>query len=442
MRSTCAAGSWTGWGGSRGPRPFMIFWSAMRSRTFADIQLALIFRLVRSPEGLVLAGDTKQIINPSGFRWEEVRNKFYERGIQVPRVHALRINFRCVGNVVKLANALLDLKQRLVGLTGSELREEWKFNGRPPFLLTGLKEQDLLAQLLIRAAGQVILVRDRKEQTRLKKALATELVFTIQEAKGLEFDTVLLWKFSADPKSAPLWRRVCAGGALERGRQPHLRHEINLLYVAITRARNTLILYDPAAEIWELPALGELLFRTSDQEALPRLWHRVSTPEEWEGQGDYFLEREYYPAALECYKNAGNLDRAEIAQAFVHEQRKEFREAGPLFEKHGYGSRAGDCYERSGMWEQALGVWEKLKDRERGGPLPDRSVRAAGPIRPGRGGVAQTEGSGQGPGGLAEGGRVPPPGRIPDRLETLSGGGGSLGCRAACTIRPPPFSRK
>jgi tetratricopeptide (TPR) repeat protein len=332
---------------------------------FADIQLALIFRLVRSPEGLVLAGDTKQIINPSGFRWEEVRNKFYERGIQVPRVHALRVNFRCVGNVVKLANALLDIKQRLVGLAGSELREEWKFNGRPPFLLTGLKEQGLLSQLLIRAAGQVILVRDRKEQARLKKALATELVFTIQEAKGLEFETVLLWKFSADPKSAPLWRRVCAGGELERGQQPHLRHEINLLYVGITRARNTLILYDPDAEIWELPALNELLFRTSDQEALPRLWHRVSSPEEWEGQGDYFLEREYYPAALECYKNAGNSDRAEIAQAFVHEQRKEFREAGPLFEKHGYGSRAGDCYERSGLWEQALRIWENLGDRER-----------------------------------------------------------------------------
>jgi hypothetical protein len=90
-----------------------------------------------------------------------------------------------------------------------------------------------LAQVLIQAAGQVILVRDRKEQARLKKALVTELVFTIQEAKGLEFETVLLWKFSADPKAVPLWRRVRAGGELERGRQPHLRHEINLLYAAL-----------------------------------------------------------------------------------------------------------------------------------------------------------------------------------------------------------------
>ncbi|MBI4766846.1 MAG: UvrD-helicase domain-containing protein [Deltaproteobacteria bacterium] len=332
---------------------------------FANVQLTLIFRLAGSPEKVVLAGDTKQIINPSGFRWEEVRNSFFEQGIQVPRVHSLRINFRCVGNVVKLANALLDLKQRLIGLTGSEIREEWKFNGRPPFLLTEPEEEKILSQLRMRAAGQVILVRDREEQTRLKQVLGTELVFTIQEAKGLEFDTVLVWKFSADPKSAPLWRRIRHGSGLDRSGQPHLRQEINLLYVAITRARNTLIVYDPGAEIWNLPELGELLFSTSDPEALPRLWHRVSSPEEWADQGDYFLDREHYPVALECYKNAGNLDRTEIAQAFVWEQRNQFREAAPLFEKHGYWDHAGAGYERSGLWEKALGIWDKLKNQER-----------------------------------------------------------------------------
>ena len=170
-RSTSAAGSWTGWG--RGPIPERCYDLVVcdEVQDFADVQLALIFRLAGSPENVVLAGDTKQIINPSGFRWEEVRNKFFERGIQVPRVHSLRINFRCVGNVVKLANALLDLKQRLIGLTGSEIREEWKFNGRPPFLLTGLEEGEILSQLRMRAAGQVILVRDREEQARLKQAL-------------------------------------------------------------------------------------------------------------------------------------------------------------------------------------------------------------------------------------------------------------------------------
>ncbi|MBW2340222.1 MAG: UvrD-helicase domain-containing protein [Deltaproteobacteria bacterium] len=49
---------------------------------FADIQLSLIFRLAKSYKGIVFSGDPKQIINPSGFRWEEVKDRFYERGIQ------------------------------------------------------------------------------------------------------------------------------------------------------------------------------------------------------------------------------------------------------------------------------------------------------------------------------------------------------------------------
>ena len=95
------------------------------------------------------------------------------------------------------------------------------------------------------------------------------MISTIQEAKGLEFDTVLVWKFSADPKSAPLWRRILDGRDLERSGHPHLRHEINLLYVAITRARNTLILYDPGAEIWNLPELANSCFKHPIREPFP-----------------------------------------------------------------------------------------------------------------------------------------------------------------------------
>ena len=49
---------------------------------FTDVQLALLFRLATDPRRTVLTGDPKQIINPSGFRWEEVRARYYERGLQ------------------------------------------------------------------------------------------------------------------------------------------------------------------------------------------------------------------------------------------------------------------------------------------------------------------------------------------------------------------------
>ena len=334
---------------------------------FADIQLSLIFRLTGSCRRVLLAGDTKQIINPSGFRWEEVKDKFYERGIQVPEVLTLNLNFRCVGNIVKLSNALLDLKARFVGLSGSELREEWKFNGKPPCLVYGLPENEITRRIRITGAGQIILVRTVAESTRLKELLHTELVFTIQEAKGLEFDAVLLWHFSRDPKAEKFWRKIKDEHYFDRSHLPHIRHEINLLYVAVTRARNNLIIYDgeESSDVWEVDTLRDLLYRTDRREDLLTVWQRVSSPSEWEQQGNYFFERHYYPAAVECFRNAGNMELAEHAEAFVLEEKKEYGKSAALFELHGYYERAAVNYERAATHEKALAMWEKLGNGER-----------------------------------------------------------------------------
>ncbi|RPI76003.1 MAG: hypothetical protein EHM45_14090 [Desulfobacteraceae bacterium] len=332
---------------------------------FTDIQTALIFHLARSPRAVVLAGDPKQIINPSGFRWEEVKQKFYERGLETPPVVYLKLNFRCVGNIVKLANALLDLKQRLVGLVSSEFREEWKFNGKPPFLLENLAEEEILESLRPRAADQIILVRDKTEQKKLKTALATELVFTIHEAKGLEFDTVFLWKFTADPKSVDLWRSIRNNDSFDRSDHPHIRHEINLLYVAITRARQRLIIFDPRTEIWDLPSLSAHVYRTMEKEALSEVWRRTSNPEEWRKQGDYFFERAYYAAAAECYRNAGDPARRETAEAFVLEGKRQFQTAALLFTKYGLRRKAAECREQAGDFGEAAGLWKELNEPDR-----------------------------------------------------------------------------
>ena len=129
---------------------------------FTDMQLALLFRLASDPRRTVLTGDPKQIINPSGFRWKEVRARYYERGMQVPEVINLSINFRSVGNIVSLANSLLLLKRSLVGPVSGEITERWTFRGRPPLLVEGLAERELLATVRRGGAGQVVLVRTER----------------------------------------------------------------------------------------------------------------------------------------------------------------------------------------------------------------------------------------------------------------------------------------
>ncbi|MEW5815661.1 MAG: hypothetical protein AB1798_09745, partial [Spirochaetota bacterium] len=158
-----------------------------------------------------------------------------------------------------------------------------------------------------------------------------------------------------------LWRRISHDHYIDQNHVPHIRHEINLLYVAITRARNTLIIYDGIAPspIWDIDSLNSLVFRTGDNELLKEAWKKLSTPEEWLEQGDYFFKRRYFTAALECYKNSGDLKLSEIAEAFALSESGKYKFAAKLFEKHGYIEKAAENFERDGVYSEALRLWEK-----------------------------------------------------------------------------------
>ena len=347
---------------------------------FTDVQLALLFRLAADPLRTMLAGDPKQIINPSGFRWEEVRARYYERGLRVPEVINLSVNFRSVGNIVALANELLALKRSLVGLAGGEIAERWTFRGRPPLLVDGVSEPELLRTMRRAGAGQVVLVRTPAERDRLRAELRTELVFTINDAKGLEFDAVLLWRFTESDGSAARWRRIAQERRHGDQDAPHVRHEINLLYVAVTRARNTLVIWDgpSAGPVWTIGGLAEHVFRSGDPQALATLWQRVSSPAEWEVQGDYFFDREHFAAAEECYRNAAAPAREALARAHRLEREGDHRAAADLFAGHGYPARAAENLERSEAFREAARAWRSAGDERRALTCDARHFEADG----------------------------------------------------------------
>lgn len=334
---------------------------------FTDMQLALLFRLAANPLRTVLAGDPKQIINPSGFRWAEVRARYYERGLRVPEVVNLSVNFRSVGNIVALANELLKLKRSLVGLASGEIAERWTFRGRPPLLVDGLAEPDLLDAMRQAGAGQVVLVRTPAERDRLRAALRSALVFTINDAKGLEFDGVLLWRFAETEGSAARWRRIARGQHLEAAETPRIRHEINLLYVAVTRARNTLVIWDgtEAGPVWSVDQLGGHVLRSGDTDALGTVWQRVSSPAEWEAQGDYFFDREHFAAAQECYRNAAAHTKEALSRAHHLEQAGDYHAAADLFAAHGHPERAAQNLERGDAYRDAARAWRRTGDERR-----------------------------------------------------------------------------
>ncbi|MGB9686685.1 MAG: UvrD-helicase domain-containing protein [Rectinema subterraneum] len=332
-----------------------------------DVHLELLFDLCSSRDHVLFAGDERQTINPSGFRWEAVRSRFFESGARVPDISRLAMNFRSTGAIVELGNALLDLKKTFVGVGKFEARESWKFSGKSPVVIEGIEEARILHIVRQSGTDRSTLVRSPEEKRRLIAHLGTQLVFTIQEAKGLEFDTVLLWKFIEDENSGALWSTMAEGAADGAPEEllPHLSHELNLLYTAIVRARSILTIYDgpkPSA-VWNAGRLSSLVIRTSDTTLLEESWSKASTPEEWNRQGELYFARGYYAAAAECYRNAGHHEKEHHARGLVALQAKDYLHAGPLLEQAGEFARAAWCYERSGALTKAMELYARGGDK-------------------------------------------------------------------------------
>src|SRR5262249_46557389 len=84
-------------------------------------ELEIAFVLALSADtgmgGVMLAGDTQQIVNPTGFRWAEVRQALRKAtgASSVPKPARLGRNCRSVRPLVELANSILTLKHEIFG---------------------------------------------------------------------------------------------------------------------------------------------------------------------------------------------------------------------------------------------------------------------------------------------------------------------------------------
>ncbi|MCU0288137.1 MAG: hypothetical protein MUF15_17290, partial [Acidobacteria bacterium] len=333
-----------------------------------ETQLDLLFNFVKNPRNIFLAGDTRQIINPSGFRWEGVRKHFYERNIEIPELKHLSFNFRSSGNIIELSNTLLELKEKYTERKVDESREKWKYKGRPVAVVTGIEVEGMLK--ILKAAGpeRTILVRTEIEKNTLKNILQTELIFTIQEAKGLEFDTVVLWKFCDESSSehGDVWKATLDLSD-KNIHQARIKYEISLLYVGITRCRQDLIVYDgiTPSPIWHSRLVKDNVYITSDRHYLEKVWNIISSPGEWIEQGHYFFERKHYKAAAECFKNGSDSINLARAMAYYYQEDGNYLESAANFAKIGEIEKAAVNYELTQKYKEALELWEKLNQKDK-----------------------------------------------------------------------------
>ena len=222
-----------------------------------NIQLFLILKTLRKKGNFILCGDSNQIVHPNFFSWSKVKSLFFEQQDLTGHEKIIRIlqsNYRNAPIITHIANRILKLKHARFGSIDKEsnylVNSIGAHQGRLQLLNDNAAVKKDLDNKTARSTHFAVLVMHPDQKAGAKKWFNTPLVFSIQEAKGLEYDNIILYNFISDEEKA--FRDIAAGvdpAALEKETLSYSRTKdkqdkslevykfyINALYVAITRA--------------------------------------------------------------------------------------------------------------------------------------------------------------------------------------------------------------
>ena len=223
---------------------------------FTMVQLALVLATLRKPGHFLLCGDSNQIVHPNLFSWSRVKTLFWRDELlaQKQEVRVLRANFRNGREATRVANALLRIKHRRFGSVDRESNFLVEAIAHEEGTVAVLPDTDASKKELNHKTRQstqlaVLVMRDDdKAEARLH--FQTPLIFSIHEAKGLEYESIVLYRFVSANRAAfaDIAAGVAAadlnGGELEYRRAKDkadksleiYKFYVNALYVALTRA--------------------------------------------------------------------------------------------------------------------------------------------------------------------------------------------------------------
>ena len=254
---------------------------------FTNAELALILETLKAKDHFLLCGDSHQIVHPNFFSWASVRALFWrtaqatEDASAAREISVLQTNFRNTQAVTGLANRLLRIKQARFGSVDRESNFLVRCASGAAGAAQLLKGEDKVLRALnatSRASVRyaVIVLRD-EDKAAARAQFATPLIFSVHEAKGLEYPNVILFQMISANR-AP-YAEVCrdvAPSDLEGEELDYRRAKdktdksleinkfyVNALYVAMTRAVEGLTIVEtdvqhPLLRLLELKEIAEI----------------------------------------------------------------------------------------------------------------------------------------------------------------------------------------
>lgn len=277
---------------SAGPRYDAVVVDEVQDLTNVQVRLALAS--LKEPERFILSGDANQIVHPNFFSWSAVKSMFYERqtgGGDIVRV--LSANYRNAPCVTDLGNRILRLKNARFGSVDREstmlARSVADIGGEVHLIAADPAALRDLDGKTCRSTRVAAIVLREEDKAAARAHFRTPLVFSVQEAKGLEYETIVAFDLvgSAAKEFSDIADGVSATDLDGDFRYARARDKadksldaykffVNALFVAVTRAVRRLFVVESNSDHAILALLG---LRTAEKAV--EVQPQASTADEW-----------------------------------------------------------------------------------------------------------------------------------------------------------------
>ncbi|WP_378956029.1 UvrD-helicase domain-containing protein [Pelosinus sp. sgz500959] len=222
----------------------------------SELQIYLLLSLKRDNghfNDFFFSGDIHQMINPTYFSFSRLRMPFHYHHVE-KELQLLEKNYRSQAHIVTLSNKMGELCKSYIGAKDNFSSIPLQNPGNLPFWLmpTADNERELFSTLQRKDRKYaIIVVPNETEKKRIQEEMGTaERVFTVQEIKGLEYDYVVCVNMLTPFLSE--WQDIMAGQGKKNAKY---RYYFNIFYVALTRAKRNLCIYE---EQIDHPLLSQL----------------------------------------------------------------------------------------------------------------------------------------------------------------------------------------
>jgi hypothetical protein len=272
-----------------------------------SIQLKCIMQSLNNRHNFILTGDSNQIVHPNFFSWSKIKTYLYEQGTDNKEIKILQTNYRNTPQVVQLSNALLKIKNLRFGSIDRESNYLIDTISSQKGEVMLMQDDDKVKAELNRktqnSTHYAVIVADNHLKEDARRHFKTPLIFSVQEAKGLEYENVILLNFiSGHPAE---FNEIINGVNAEDMMDDILQYArpadksdkdaeiykffINSFYVAITRAVKNIYLFEKQVNhaALELLSLKEMTkpLRVAEQKSDRHEW--LEEAKRLEDQGKY-----------------------------------------------------------------------------------------------------------------------------------------------------------